>query len=77
MPPVTLDQLPVGAQGAILHVEGEDPLAVRLMEMGLIDGTPVKVLGAAPFGDPREYLVRGFRLSLRATEARRVSIQPT
>jgi len=46
------------------------------MEMGLIDGVSVKVVGAAPFGGPREYLVRGFRLSLRSTEASRVAIAP-
>jgi ferrous iron transport protein A len=72
----TLDTLPLGSEARIAVVAGEDPVSVRLMEMGLIDGTPIKAIGQAPFGDPREYLVRGFRLSLRANEARRVTIEP-
>jgi ferrous iron transport protein A len=72
----TLDCLPIGAEARITIVNGEDALSSRLMEMGLIDGTPVKVLGAAPLGDPREYLVRGFRISLRSSEARRICVQP-
>jgi ferrous iron transport protein A len=71
----TLDLLPIGNRATILRVEGDDHVSVRLMEMGLIDGTPVQVLGAAPFGDPREYLVRGFRISLRSAEARRITLE--
>lgn len=72
----TLDQLPIGNSARISQVCGEDGVSVRLMEMGLIDGVPVKVVGAAPFGGPREYLIRGFRLSLRSTEASRVAVAP-
>jgi ferrous iron transport protein A len=72
----TLDQLPLGNSARIAQVSGDDGVSIRLMEMGLIDGVPVKVVGAAPFGGPREYLVRGFRLSLRSTEASRVAIAP-
>jgi ferrous iron transport protein A len=72
----TLDQLPLGTSARIAQVSGDDGVSIRLMEMGLIDGVPVKVVGAAPFGGPREYLVRGFRLSLRSTEASRVAIAP-
>ena len=70
----TLDQLPIGKSARVATVNGEDGVSIRLMEMGLLDGVPVKVVGAAPFGGPREYLVRGFRLSLRSTEACRVAI---
>ena len=73
---ITLDQLAIGNIARIDHVCGEDGVSVRLMEMGLIDGVPVKVVGAAPFGGPREYMIRGFRLSLRSTEASRVAVAP-
>ena len=72
----TLDQLPLGNSARVAQVSGDDGVSIRLMEMGLIDGVSVKVVGAAPFGGPREYLVRGFRLSLRSTEASRVAIAP-
>ncbi len=71
----TLDQLAVGERGQIVEIVGDDNIAMRLMEMGLIDGEEIEYIGAAPLGDPREYLVRGYHLSLRQTEARRVQIQ--
>jgi Fe2+ transport system protein FeoA len=44
------------------------------MEMGLIDGQMVRVLGVAPLGDPIDLEVQGFRLSLRKSEAARVTV---
>ena len=73
--PQTLDQLPEGQAATILDVEGDDTVAVRLLEMGLTDGELIRSLGAAPLGDPLEFEVRGYRLSLRIVEARRVLIR--
>lgn len=69
-----LDELKVGQTAEVLEVEGDDVIAVRLLEMGFVEGTPVQFLGTAPWGDPLEYLVRGARLSLRRNEARRVAV---
>ncbi|MBM3970977.1 MAG: ferrous iron transport protein A [Planctomycetes bacterium] len=74
--PQTLDQLPEGQAATILDVEGDDAVAVRLLEMGLTDGELIRSLGPAPLGDPLEFEVRGYRLSLRIVEARRVLIRP-
>ena len=63
-----------GEQAKIAAVAGDDAVAVRLMEMGLIEGQSIENLGAAPLGDPVEYLVCGYRLSLRLAEARRVQV---
>ena len=71
----TLDLLNEGQKARILDVSGEDGISIRLMEMGLTDGEVVEHLGCAPLGDPIEFLIRGYRLSLRATEARRVIIE--
>ena len=73
---MTLDQIPRGTAARILDVTGDDTLAIRLMEMGLIEGEEIELLGAAPFGDPLEFSVRGYRLSLRANEAQRVIVEP-
>ncbi|RLS55701.1 MAG: iron transporter [Planctomycetota bacterium] len=73
---MTLDEIAMGAKARILDVSGDDTLAVRLMEMGLIEGEEIELLGAAPFGDPLEFSVRGYRLSLRKNEARRVTVEP-
>lgn len=74
--PNTLDQLAEGQTATILDVDGDDAIAVRLLEMGLTDGETIKALGAAPLGDPLEFEVRGYRISLRINEARRIRLSP-
>lgn len=76
MAATTLDQLKRGERGRVLDIGGSDGVAIRLMEMGLTEGEEIELLGAAPLGDPLEFLVRGYRLSLRSAEARRVQIEP-
>lgn len=66
----------IGATARILEVDGDDGVAVRLMEMGLTEGEEIQLLRFAPLGDPIEYSLRGYRISLRSTEARRVRISP-
>jgi ferrous iron transport protein A len=67
-----LDTLEPGEVGIILEIEGDDVLASRLMEMGLIEEEEIGMIGRAPMGDPIEYSIRGYRLSLRRSEASRV-----
>ena len=69
-----LDELRIGQHARITDVEGSDGIAIRLMEMGLTDGEDISLVGFAPLGDPIEFLVRGYRLSLRKTEAMRVTV---
>lgn len=69
------DLVRTGQRGRVLDVTGDDAVAVRLMEMGLTDGVQVEFIGFAPLGDPVEFLVRGYRLSLRKAEASRVAIE--
>lgn len=73
----TLDTLKTpGQRGRISDILGDDGIAIRLMEMGLIEGEEIELLGFAPLGDPIEYQIRGYRISLRKTEAGRVEIEP-
>jgi ferrous iron transport protein A len=71
----TLADVPVGSGGIVAQIVGIDEISMRLLEMGLTPGVSVRVLGAAPLGDPIELEVRGYRLSVRRTEAARVEIQ--
>lgn len=66
----------VGDQARIQEVIGDDSTSLRLMEMGLTDGELITVVGFAPLGDPIEYAVRGYRISLRKSEAARVVVEP-
>ena len=69
-----LANLAVGQQARVVRVEGADEISLRLLEMGLTPGATVKCLGRAPLGDPLEFEVRGYRLSVRKSEAERVEI---
>jgi ferrous iron transport protein A len=71
----TLDQLSVTDVARVVQVQGDDPIATRIMEMGIVDGEPIRLLGRAPLGDPLEFAVRGYRVSLRKSEARRVVVE--
>ena len=67
----------VGQCGRVLQVDGMDDVAIRLLEMGLTPGVEFELLGIAPLGDPIEIAIRGYRLSLRKSEAARVTIELT
>ena len=72
----TLAALRRGQTARITAVQGDDAVALRLLEMGLTEGEDVSLLGFAPLGDPIEFSVRGYRVSLRASEAERVLVEP-
>lgn len=72
---MTLDTLRVGQRGTVIAIEGTDSVAVRLMEMGIIEGEVMELVTKAPLGDPLEFAIRGYRLSLRRAEALRVQIE--
>ena len=59
----------------VLEIQGSGPLSARLLAIGHIPGEYVEMVGQAPMGEPVEYLVVGYRLSLRRAEARRVRIE--
>lgn len=71
----TIADMQIGQRGRVAQVDGHDSLAARIMEMGLVPGTEVEMIGVAPLGDPLELLIRGYRLSLRRSEAKRVALE--
>jgi Fe2+ transport system protein FeoA len=73
----TLDTLKPGDGAVVRGLHGEAEVAERLMEMGLIVGTTLKVVKFAPLGDPMEILMRGYHLTLRRAEAAGVVVETT
>lgn len=71
---MTLRELPVGADGKVVSVRGNGATTRRLMEMGVIPGVAVRMIKAAPFGDPLEVRLRGYNLALRKNEAAAVEV---
>ena len=70
-----LADLSVGKRARVVRITGCDDVTLRLLEMGLTPGTELFVAGQAPLGDPLELEVRGYRLSIRKSEAARVEIE--
>jgi len=60
----------------IRSIGGSRAFRRRLMEMGLVPGTPVQIIDVAPLGDPLEIEVRNSRLSIRRNEAAQIEVSP-
>lgn len=71
---IPLSSMTIGQKGTVDALQGEDTVAQRLLELGLIPGSPVEVVRFAPMGDPINIKVRGYHLSLRRQEARTVRV---
>jgi len=72
---VGLDTLAPGESALVCGLTGDGPIERRLLDLGLLPGTRVLALRRAPLGDPIEYELRGYRLCLRRSEARRVCVE--
>lgn len=70
----SLANLPIGEPARVVAVNGTGAVARRLMEMGVVPGAQVRVIKAAPLGDPIEVRVRGYHLALRRTEAQTITV---
>lgn len=58
----------------IRGVRGSDATTYRLMELGLIDGASVEVIGRAPLGGAIQVRVGDFDLSLRHEHAELIDV---
>ena len=71
---MTIDDLRINQTGIIATVGGEGPLRLRFLDMGLIPGTQVQLRKVAPMGDPIQIRVRGYELSIRREDARKITL---
>lgn len=71
----TLNDLKKGETAVVAQVScANKTLSSKLLSMGIVHGTLIKVIGVAPLGDPIEIRALGYTLSLRRSEAQGVSI---
>ena len=70
-----LSALPVGKCARITAVGGEGALRLRLLDMGLIPGTVVRVQKVAPLGDPIQIRQRGYELTIRKEDAAKIDVE--
>lgn len=71
----TLDDLKPGETGVVRKHRVRGTLGKHLREMGLINGTPIKLERKAPLGYPVEVRIKGFSLALRKEEAQAIELE--
>ena len=71
----TLNQLQLGQSARIVSMDDRQALTIRMMEMGLMEGEIVELVGVAPLGDPIAISLRGGRLALRRRDASCVHVE--
>jgi len=71
-----LTSLKIGGDATVSEIKLHPDQRGRLLEMGLLVGTPVQLVRFAPLGDPVEIKVRGYHLTLRRQEAEQIWVRP-
>ncbi len=66
---VPLRRMEKGQKGIIHRVTASGEIGRRLLDMGLVPGTPFQVQGRAPLRDPVAIRIRSFTLMLRNSES--------
>ena len=71
----TLDMLRPGERGIVAGITAEGAMKRHFLDMGITTGVPVTLERVAPFGDPVAVRLRGYSLSLRREEARKICLR--
>ncbi len=69
-----LSELKTGEKAVVAKVYGKGSFRSRIIEMGFVKGSQVRVLMNAPLKDPIEYEIIGYRVSLRREEAALIEV---
>lgn len=69
-----LSELEKGQTAKITAVGGEGALRQHFLDMGVLPGAEIHYIKAAPMGDPIEYRVWGYELTLRIEDAEKIEI---
>jgi ferrous iron transport protein A len=72
---VCLAELAPGVRAQVEGVDAAGPIGQRLLDLGFLPGTEVRLVRRAPLGDPSLYELRGTQLCLRRGEAARVRVR--
>ncbi|MCK4994647.1 MAG: ferrous iron transport protein A [Candidatus Omnitrophica bacterium] len=71
---MTLDEVKIGGECSVEDVFADGALGQRLLDMGFVPGTRIKIIRNAPLVDPVEIFIKGYFLSLRHAEAKTVEV---
>ena len=72
---MTLKDIQIGQSARITAVGGTGALRQHFLDMGVIPGAEVTLVKLAPMGDPIEIHLRGYALTLRLDDARKITLK--
>ncbi len=72
-----LNELEIEQTGIIKEVEGEGALRQHFLDMGVIPGAEITLVKFAPMGDPVEFKIQGYELTLRLADAEKITVEKT
>ncbi len=72
---MSLADLKPSESAVVADVGGTDALHRRLLDMGITPGVKVILLRTAPMGDPLEIHIRGYALTLRVDDAKKITLR--
>ncbi|MDD6793796.1 MAG: ferrous iron transport protein B [Clostridiaceae bacterium] len=70
----TLNELEIGKTAEIITVGGEGSLRQHFLDMGVIPGAKITFIKYAPMGDPMQFQIHGYELTLRVADAEKIEI---
>ncbi len=73
---MTLDKLQPGQSARIEEIGADGPLRHHFLDMGLIPGAEITLVKFAPMGDPIEFRIHSFELTLRCDDAKHIKVCP-
>ena len=69
-----LSEIKNGETVRIVSVGGSGALRQHFLDMGVIPGKTITYVKAAPLGDPIEYRIWGYELTLRIDDAKNIEV---
>lgn len=72
---MSLDKVAIGEKCIIEKLDYGSSIAGKLLDMGFVPGTKLKVVRNAPLKDPIKVLIRGYHLAIRKEEAKSVIVE--
>ena len=72
---MTLNELPINSTGRVKKLNCDGSIRSRLLDLGIIENTPIKAVLKSPSGDPRAYEIRGTLIAIRKEDACFIDIE--
>ena len=72
---MTLDEVKPGQECIVLKVKIAGSTGQRILDMGFVRGTELKIIRNAPLLDPIDISIKGYSVALRHKEAKEIEVE--